>query len=105
MALTIGIKIALPKKKKPRKAKKPKKRKKVKGSKKPLTSEMILKELVTHGMIKKSTTATFNKFIGKVSYIANELRMHPYNYDPPYCLGDIRQVSSPKLFEYFSCTL
>jgi len=44
-------------------------------------------------MITKSINSKFNEFQGEVSYTGSALRGEPYYLDPPYGLGDIRQVS------------
>jgi len=49
--------------------------------------------LVKNNLIKKSVTSRFIDFEGEVSLSAYVLRKEPYNSDPPYGLGDIRQVS------------
>lgn len=54
--------------------------------------EEIFEELVKNNMIKKSVTSKFNEFKGDVFYSGNALRGDPFYLDPPYGLGDIRQV-------------
>lgn len=44
-------------------------------------------------MIKKSSTVKFEEFQGEVFFSGSALRSEPYNLDPPYNLGDVRQVS------------
>lgn len=44
-------------------------------------------------MIKKSVCSKFSDFQGEVSYSANVLTQEPIYSDPPYGLGDVRQVS------------
>lgn len=44
-------------------------------------------------MIKKSVSSKFSDFLGQVSYSAHVLRQAPNYSDPPYGLGDVRQVS------------
>jgi len=54
---------------------------------------VIFEEFVKNNLIKKSVTSRFIDFKGEVSLSACVLRDKPYYSDPPYCLGDIRQVS------------
>ncbi|KAL4090726.1 hypothetical protein QTP88_025507 [Uroleucon formosanum] len=52
----------------------------------------IFEELVKNNLIKKSVTSRFIDFQGEVSLSSCVLREKPYYSDPPYCLGDIRQI-------------
>lgn len=53
----------------------------------------MFEELVRNGMIKKSVSAEFREFQGETAYSVGKLRGGPYYFDPPYGLGDVRQVS------------
>lgn len=44
-------------------------------------------------MIKKSVASEFNEFQGEVSYFGTIMQDEPDYLDPPYGLGDIRQVN------------
>lgn len=61
------------------------------------TPEMIFEELVKNNMINKSVFSEFSEFKGEISYSSSVLRGEPYNSDPPYGLGDVRQVRLHKL--------
>ncbi|XP_060876495.1 dynein regulatory complex protein 11-like isoform X1 [Metopolophium dirhodum] len=66
-----------------------------KGRKKKILTpdpDEIFEELVKNNLIKKSVTSRFIDFQGEVSLSACVLREEPYYSDPPYCLGDIRQI-------------
>lgn len=92
--LTKGIKYEAPKIKKSKKINSKNKDSKKKSKKNlPPTLEEILEEFVKNKMIKKSTFTKFDEFLGEVSYSANVLRGESHYYDdPPYSLGDLRQV-------------
>lgn len=72
---------------------KTKKKKRRQKNKKLSSPKDIFEELVKHGMIEKSCISKFNEFKGEVSYSGSILRGDPYNLNPPYGLGDVRQVS------------
>lgn len=82
-----------------KKYKEPKKKNNKKTSRKKKTKKIprdpiaIFEELVKNNLIKKSVISRFTDFQGEVSLSACVLREEPYYSDPPYCLGDIRQVS------------
>jgi len=58
--------------------------------------EEIFEELVKNNMIKKSVVSKFDDFEGEIYCGASALRGEPYELDPIYGLGDIRQVSLKK---------
>lgn len=86
--MTIGKNYKAPKQKSETK----KKKRRQKDKKLPNPKD-IFEELVKHGMIEKSCISKFNEFEGEVSYSGSILRGDPYNLNPPYGLGDVRQVS------------
>lgn len=51
-------------------------------------------------MIKKSVTSKFKEFDGEVCYSGSAFRGDPFYLDPPYGLGDIRQVNQYNLLSF-----
>ncbi|VVC37808.1 P-loop containing nucleoside triphosphate hydrolase [Cinara cedri] len=62
------------------------------NKKKTLSPKMMFEELVKNDMINKSVYSKFDDFKGEVSYCASTLRGEPHMLDPPYGLGDVRQI-------------
>ncbi|XP_025193072.1 dynein regulatory complex protein 11-like, partial [Melanaphis sacchari] len=78
--------------KEPKKKNTEKSKRKIKENKSELSPNEIFEELVKNNLIKKSVSSRFIDFQGEISLSACVLRNEPYYSDPPYGLGDIRQI-------------